>query len=94
VALALSAGAALLAALDVLAAVGQAQASPGQASLDVHLRQPLAGEGVRSRRSLADQLVEQSLQGLQLLGAQLLHVLLEALGQRHGPPFLGNNILA
>jgi hypothetical protein len=28
------------------------QASPGQASLDVHLRQPLAGEGVRSRRSL------------------------------------------
>jgi hypothetical protein len=41
-----------------------------------------------------DQLVEQSLQGLQLLGAQLLHGLLEALGQRHGPPFLGNNILA
>jgi hypothetical protein len=31
---------------------------------------------------------------LQLLGAQLLHGLLEALGQRHGPPFLGNNILS
>jgi indolepyruvate ferredoxin oxidoreductase alpha subunit len=29
------------------------QASPGQASLDVHLRQPSAGEGERSRRSLA-----------------------------------------
>jgi iron(III) transport system ATP-binding protein len=29
------------------------QASPGQASLDVHLRQPMAGEGVQSRRSLA-----------------------------------------
>jgi 23S rRNA pseudouridine1911/1915/1917 synthase len=28
------------------------QTSSGQASLDVHLRQPLAGEGVQSRRSL------------------------------------------
>ncbi|MFN4219078.1 MAG: 1-deoxy-D-xylulose-5-phosphate reductoisomerase [Candidatus Bipolaricaulia bacterium] len=28
------------------------QASPGQASLDVHLRRPQAGEGVQSRRSL------------------------------------------
>jgi ABC-type Fe3+/spermidine/putrescine transport system ATPase subunit len=29
------------------------QASPGQASLDVHLCQPMAGKGVQSRRSLA-----------------------------------------
>ncbi|MCL6642688.1 MAG: hypothetical protein K6T71_05140 [Candidatus Bipolaricaulota bacterium] len=29
------------------------QAPPGQASLDVHLRQPSAGEGEQSRRSLA-----------------------------------------
>jgi DNA-binding protein HU-beta len=33
------------------------QASPGQASLDVHLRQPKAGEGVQSRRSLGRSLV-------------------------------------
>jgi ATP-binding cassette subfamily F protein 3 len=33
--------------------VGPHQASPGQASLDVHLRRPMAGEGVQSRRSLA-----------------------------------------
>jgi P pilus assembly chaperone PapD len=39
---------------DVIALkkMAQGQTSSGQASLDVHLRQPKAGEGVQSRRSL------------------------------------------
>ncbi len=57
------------------------QASPGQASLDVHLRQPPAGEGEQSRRSLAPSVAPRNpYLGIMLPYTPLHHLLMAELG--------------